>query len=464
MTQRPWALLAALFIALGAALQETHAADAWQAGVARVKITPERPIVLQGYFGRVTPTNQKLHDLWAKALVLQDAEGHKLALVTMDLAGIERKLSLAARNRIEKKYGIPLANMALATSHTHTGPVVLDCAPAADKHPPEQQALIEEYAVTLADNLVQVVGDALANMRPAELSFGTGTCTFAVNRRNNPEAQVSELITANKLAGPVDHDAPVLKVANPDGTLRAIVFGYACHATVLNDVILSGDWPGFTQIELESRQPEAVALFWAGCGADQNPLPRRSVELAKKYGRQMADAVDAVLSKPMKSISPQLRTAYIEIDLPLADLPTRDALEREAAANDPAGLRAQRLLAAWDRDGRLMSTRPYPVQIWRLGTDLEWILLGGEVVVDYSLRLKQSSTANTTWVASYANDVLAYIPSRRVLLEGGYEGRESMVYFALPGHWDVSVEERIVNACDTLRQRFSTVKDASATD
>ena len=248
---------------------------------------------------------------------------------------------------------------------------------------------------------------------------------------------------------------PVLKITRPEGQLRAIVFGYACHATTLQEMTWSGDWPGFAQLELERRHGGAMALFWAGCGADQNPLPRRTVELAQTYGRQMAESVDTVLGQPMQSIAPRLQTVYEEIDLPFSQLPTREELDRAATGADYAARRAKLLLAEWDRQGQLSATYPYPVQIWRLGGDVEWIFLGGEVVVDYSLRFK-STIKPRPWVVGYANDVMAYIPSRRVLIEGGYEGGGAMAVYGLPAPWDPSVEERIVREVERLHDRVAS--------
>ncbi len=71
------------------------------------------------------------------------------------------------------------------------------------------------------------------------------------------------------------------------------------------------------------------------------------------------------------------------------------------------------------------------------------MFLGGEVVVDYALRLKHELTGDV-WVTGYANDVMSYIPSRRVLREGGYEGATSMVYYGLPTTWGPTIEEAIV--------------------
>ena len=107
---------------------------------------------------------------------------------------------------------------------------------------------------------------------------------------------------------------------------------------------------------------------------------------------------------------------------------------------------AKYLLAKWDREGGLPSTYPYPVQAWRLGDDVTWIFLGGEVVVDYSLALKSQLGEGRTWIASYSNDVMGYIPSRRVLAEGGYEGGEARIPYGLPAVWDADVERLVIEA------------------
>lgn len=419
-------------------------ADGWQAGVARVNITPQQPMWMSGYASRDRPADGKLTDLWAKALVLTDSRGQQVVLVTIDLVGIDRELSQEVCRQLEETHHLPRAAIALATSHTHTGPVVRGNLAPMYGLDDEQQQLIDAYGEELEHKLVAVVRYAFKDLKPARLAWGTGSATFAVNRRNNPENEVVERRAAGKLVGPTDHDVPTLAVFGADDALRAVVFGYACHATVLSDFVWSGDWPGFAQIELERRHPGAVALFWAGCGADQNPLPRRTVELAQDYGRQIADAVDAVLAQQMMPVEPRMELSYEEIDLAFSELPAKEKLTTEAAVDDYAGRRAKLLLAQWESEGELRATYPYPVQAWQLGDDLAWIFLGGEVVVDYALRLERELAPRPVWVAGYSNDVMAYIPSRRVLEEGGYEGGGAMVYYGLPAPWAADVEERIV--------------------
>ncbi len=188
-----------------------------------------------------------------------------------------------------------------------------------------------------------------------------------------------------------------------------------------------------------------MALFWAGCGADQNPLPRRKLELAEAYGKQLAAAVNEVLAKPLTPITGNLTTMYAEIPLAFAKLPTRDELTAQTKdTNKYIAMRAKMLLEDIDAGRPLTQTYPYPVQTWKLGNDIQWFFLGGEVVVDFAIRTKAEQRGDKTWVAGYTNDVMAYIPSRRVLTEGGYEGGGAMVYYGQPTTWSEQVESQIM--------------------
>ena len=156
--------------------------------------------------------------------------------------------------------------------------------------------------------------------------MGEGKATFAVNRRNNREADVPQLLAqGTPLKGPVDHAVPVLTVTRPDGTLAAVLFGYACHPTTLSFSTWCGDYPGFAQLEIEKNHPGTTALFVNTCGGDQNPLLRRSVELCQRYGHMLAVAVEEVLKQPLKPVSPGLRTAFELIELPYLSVVSRRA-------------------------------------------------------------------------------------------------------------------------------------------
>jgi hypothetical protein len=425
----------------------------WQAATAKVAITPSQPMWMSGYAARTHPSEGAVHDLWAKALALQDPSGSRALLVTLDLCGIDRDLSNRIRDTIRSRHGLGRDRIVLACSHTHCGPVVGTNLLTMYKIDDAERRRIGEYAQFLESAVADVAGEALKHLLDVRLSWGNGRADFAVNRRNNKEADVPELRRRLALQGADDHDVPVLRIARIDGSLLAVVFGYACHCTVLDFYKFCGDYAGFAQVELEARFPGLQAMFVAGCGGDQNPIPRRRVELAEEYGKQLAGAVARVLATGMQAIDGPLSTRYDEIDLAFATLPTKAQIERDAnSSNFYIAARAKHLLKTLDSRGHLDQVYAYPVEIWRLD-GLTWIFLGGEVVVDYSLRMKRNLGSSQTWVSAYCNDVMAYIPSLRVLKEKGYEGETAMIYYGQPTVWSERVEETIIEAVARLLNR-----------
>jgi hypothetical protein len=422
-------------------------ADGWKAGAAKVVITPQTSVWMAGYGFRDHPSEGTLQDLWVKALAVEDASGSRAVLITADVCGISGEISSAIRDEIQKAHHIDRSRVVIACSHTHSGPVVgtylISMYPLDD----EQRQKVIDYSEIFKKLTIEVAAKAFEDLKPAKISWDTGRCDFAVNRRANNQANVPNLRAAIALNGPEDHDVPVLRVSDSDGKLQAIVCGYACHNTTLHGYKFSGDYAGHAQIDLEKAHPGAIALFWSGCGADQNPLPRGTVEQAEDYGARLSQAVEEVLARPMKPVKGELQTAYDEIDLALAPVPDRAHWEELAKSENPYEVgRAKLLLKKLDDKGSLDSTYPYPVQAWHFGDDLTWIFLGGEVVVDYSHRIKRNLGSRNTWVAGYCNDVMAYIPSLRVLKEGGYEGGGAMVYYGLPAPWSEKVEEQVIAA------------------
>lgn len=436
-------------------------AAGWKAGTGRVVITPHTPMPMAGYASRgAKPAEGALNDLWAKVLIIQDPAGKQAALITLDLIGIDRKLSQQICDELIQKYGWDRSRIAICTSHTHSGPVVgetlapISLASLGDA----EQKQVQDYSKFLRQSVTQAVAQAVEQMKPAQLFWGNGTATFAVNRRANREADVPRLRADGALRGPFDHDVPVLTVKDQD-KIVAVVFGYACHNTVLSGFQWSGDYAGLAQSEIERRSPGCQAMFWSGCGGDQNPIPRREVPLAQKYGAELADAVIKVTSSAMTPLTGKLATAYQEVDLQLASLPSMEEIQKNAqSANQYEAARAKMLLSQIENNGSLSQTYPYPIGVWKLGNEVTFVHLGGEVVVDYALRLKSELAGNRDpsqiWVAGYTNDVMAYIPSRRVLLEGGYEGGASMVYYGLPTVWAPEVEETIVSSVQLLAKKL----------
>lgn len=432
-----------ILLALAAGGPSRAADGGWKAGVAQAKVTPTGPMLMAGYASRDKPSEGVAQDLFAKALALEDAGGGRLVVVTMDLIGIPRGLRKGLETRVRQELKLPPARLLLNASHTHSGPEFRATAwNGAD-------ARGVEYARNLEETLFRLAAEALGKLEPVTVSRSHARCGFAMNRRlpagntyrNSPFPD-----------GPVDHEVPVMKVTGTDGKIRAIVFGYACHNTTLGLYRICGDYAGFAQEYIQAEHPGAVALFMTGCGGDQNPYPRGTLELAKAHGRTLATAVKAALGTTLRPLDATIAAAMGEIDLSYAPVPGRDRLRILLESKDPYEVRhARGLLEKLDKGEALPASYPYPVQVIRLGKSDFLIALGGEVVVDYALRFKKDFPAGRLWVAGYSNDVMGYIPSLRVLREGGYEGGGAMRFSTThPGPWDESIEERIVGKVGEL--------------
>jgi hypothetical protein len=436
----------------------------WKVGLAQAKITPQEAIWMAGYAARNRPAEGTIHELWVKVLAIEDTEGNRGVVVTSDVLGFPREVSEGICGALKQQYGLERSQIMLASSHTHSGPVVgtslTDCYPLDDA----QIRSIERYTVWLEETIVKTIATALSRSTPATLWAAEGMTDFAVNRRNNRAADVDRLREQGQpLKGPVDHRVPVLAVRTPEGGLEAAVFGYACHNTTLSDYEWCGDYSGFAQIALETKYPGAAAMFQSGCGADQNPLPRRSVELCAKYGQMLADAVSQVLEGPMRPLDARLGTAFEAIKLEYGQQPTRADLESLASGTGYQARWAKRLLAQLDAGGTFDTAyNAYPVQVWQLGGTQRWIVLGGEVVVDYPLMFKERYGPEC-WVTGYANDVMAYIPSRRVWEEGGYEAGAFRVYGLPADRWTPDIQDRIAACVEKLVDKLN-VKEPVAAD
>ena len=420
--------------------------NGWKAGISRAIITPGEPIWLAGYASRNHPSEGILADLWVKVLAIQDAKGKKAVLITSDLLGFPKKMSDRIRNQIAIRYGLTRSQIILSYSHTHSGPVLMDAL--FDIYPLDENQLkvIQRYSDYLEKKIADLTGDAIHSMVPAQIFSQSGITRFQVNRRNNTEAS---LTAQSVLNGPNDYAVPVLKVTDESGNLIAIAFGYACHATVLDIYQISGDYPGFAQIELEKSHPGVTAMFFQGAGADQNPLPRRTIPLARQYGKELAVAVEGVLSENMKILDPVLSTAYSEVNLVFSEPPSKDSLIK--VENEAEGYQkrwASNQLRTLKENGSLITSYPYPLQIWKLG-DQVIMALGGELVVEYSIGLKKLFGPDI-FVLGYVNDDMAYIPSETILDEGGYEGESAQMVYGMPAKWAPGIETRIFDEMKKL--------------
>ena len=419
----------------------------WKMGVASVKITPERPVPMAGYAARTRSFEQVEADIFAKAMALEDAEGHRAVLVTSDLIGFTASVAEGICAQVKEKTGLDREQILLNSSHTHAGPA-LAVTPKSDD---AESLRIVEYTRKLQDQVADVIVRALTALRPVRLSAGEGVVDFPMNRR---EFRPTGVVLGVNARGPADRSVPVLRVDSADGTPRAVLFGAGTHNTTLggDNYRLCGDYAGFAQQAVEEKLPGITAMFMLGCAGDSNPYPRGTMELARQHGATLGKEVCRVLDTKLRPIRGPLRIAYGEVALPLEPLPPREELERRAAGKTryhPAG--AQGWLALLDKGETPPGEYRCPITVWQFGDELTLVALPGEVVIDYLLMLEKALGPNQLWVFAYSNDVFGYLPSARVLEEGGYETRG--VYAGGAGYFADSAQDVVVSHVRQLAQQ-----------
>jgi hypothetical protein len=447
------------------ALRAAEPTAGWKAGVARVDTTPTAPVRMAGYASRTSPSQGVAHPLVAKALALSDAQGHKVVIVTCDIISFRRPFTMRVCDRVKAKHAIPREDIVLFASHNHAGP-----APAEPPDPARSDRSGREgfennvtYTRELENKIISAIDEALGKMEPVSVSYGIGRAHFALNRR---EPTPRGIRLGKNPAGPVDEGVPIIRVSKADGKPLAIVFGYACHNTTLRPDMMkiAADFAGYAQGRIEADFPGAVALFVTGCAGDADPHPFGTLDMAKDHGEELAAAVKFVLDHPnwLKTLSGSIRTAFIETTIRFGGPTDRGSYER--LLKDPnQGRRrhAQRMVEAIDQGRPIRSEYPYYAeQAIALGDGLTILALSGEVVVDYAIRLqkKLGGEAKTLWVAAYANDVVGYIPSVRVLKEGGYEAGEAFYGSTWPAPLADDIESIVVK---TAHQVVDKVRDRS---
>jgi len=428
-----------LSLAAGVALPAPPHPSAWRAGLAAIDITPPLGVWMGGYAARTQPARGIAQPLHAKALALQDAGGRRAVIVTLDVLGLTAEAVDRIASEVRLRHGLPRERLLLCSSHTHSGPIIRDQLAVAYDLQTSQWDDIRRSTRRIEGQVVEAVGCALGAMKPARLRWARGETGFAANRR-----------TAINPDGPVDHAVPVLAVERRDGSMAGLLFGYACHNTTLPASFVSyhGDYAGVAQAELQRRHPGVTALFVQGCGADANPSPRGTIELAGQHGRDLADAVDRALAGAVE-VSGPLRCAFTTVSLPYAPAPGADAWRRKLEdQNVHVRRHARMMLDVIARDGSTVRAEAAPLHVVHLGS-FSLVALSGEVVADYALAIKRKYGSGT-WVAAYTDSVFGYVPSIRVLREGGYEGGDAMLYFGRPGPFAETVESAVLGGVDAL--------------
>jgi neutral ceramidase len=407
-----------------------------QVGLAEIDITPPVGYRMDGYFYERLNTGQR-DPLKAKALVFQQG-GTRAALVVCDLLGMPQSMSSEVRALAAARTGIPPANIAIAATHSHTGPLFAGerarvfSEQAAAKFGTDPLAALK-YPETLRDKLVELIAAANVRVSPAAMEFVPAQeDRVSFNRRFhlndgsvrfNPGVLNPAIVRA---AGPIDPDLPFVlftKDKKPVGSLTV----FALHLDTVGGTAYSADYPGYLAGELRREfGDDFISVFGTGTCGDINHIDvsgRRRYD-ARLIGQQLGIAILSARSRlPLER--PALSVAATRLSLPLRRVSEEQAATAKAnmvkvGTNDVPFLTQVETVTTLDllRRG---STLDAEVQAFRLHPDLAIALLPGEVFVDLGLAIKRGSPFKHTLVIELSNDNPAYIPTEKAFKEGSYE-------------------------------------------
>jgi hypothetical protein len=432
-----------IFILLNALVLSSAVAAApdWKVGLAAAKITPDRPLMLAGYAARSTPFKTIEDDLYTKVLVLEDGEGNRGVIVTNDIIGIAAEVAEPICDRIRERTGLRREQIVLNASHTHTGPTLSLSDHARGFFTPQDAKNTVEYTRQFQDRIVDLVGEALADLAPAKLSWGVGVAHFAMNRREFTTRGVRLGVNPRGLA---DRSVPVLRIDGADGKPLAVLFGYACHNTTLSqtDFMVSPDYAGYAQQVVEESWPGAQAMFISGCGAAANPYPRGTIETARGHGAELGREVGRVLQTSLQPVRGPLTCVLAHADLPVRQTSRSELEEKIAKGNVREKASAGQMLLSLERGDAQPTHYSAPVAVWQFGHDLTWVGLSGEVVAHYVPLIEKAVGPLQLWISSYCNDYFGYVPTAAMLSEGGYE---TLGLFRANGIFTPETEDVLVN-------------------
>ncbi len=428
------------------AVEGTTGAAPLTAGVAVVDITPPQGYRMSGYFHE--RINTGTHDpLQARAIVFAQGD-ERAALVVCDLIGLCPGVSSRARQRASRETGIPVANIVIAATHAHTGPLYFgalrnhlhDRAVARHGHDPHETV---DYPAILAEKLVQVITRARAAARPVHLDAGVARETrLSFNRRFhmkdrsvrfNPGQQNPDVV---RPAGPIDPEVGMVLLRDVESDRGlALLTVFALHLDTTGGTAYSADYPYYLEKSLrEALGGDLVSLFGIGTCGDINHIDvsvkgRRSAE---EIGSMLAGTVRDELARLSRIERPSLAVRSATVAAPLQRYTPEQVAQ---AARDMAKIgtrelpflkqvEAYKIMALQLRKG---PTLPIEVQVFRLSPEVAIVTMPGEVFVDLGLAIKKASPFKTTLVMELANDAPGYIPTRKAFTEGSYETVNSRI-------------------------------------
>lgn len=413
-------------------------------GVSKILITPVPGIDLAG-FGRPGRKASGVHDdLFLSSMAIESAN-KRVLLICADIIGFDRDFARLLKKEISNKYGFSEEEILLGASHTHSGPQTMKnmlCAGEEDN----------EYMEFLKERALLSVKSAMEGMNAADIYYGVTKCHIGVNRRRITDGVLE---FAPDETGITDDDVTVLKIIE-DGTVKAVLYNYTCHPSIIDSDDISSDYPGRTRHEIEEAFGKDVVVFFLQgfCGdirartIENREFRAGTWEDVDGLGFTLGESIVDLCGKPMKKLQVSISSRLLDISLPLAALPKKRKLAgilKNGTVCEKVW--AEKLLLHY---GALQRSVPFTIQRITLGNVFHIVAMSGEVCVEYAKYIKQSDGKKIFIAAGYSNGVVGYIPTGRMLEQGGYEPVESTLYYSLPSCFEKSVEKVVLGAINSI--------------
>jgi neutral ceramidase len=382
-------------LALFALALPLTAAD-FQAGTARVDITPPVGHAMGGYSERKGNATGTHDPLYATVLVLQSGST-SLALVTADLRSF---VSTRIGDQARQRFGIQTT--IISVSHTHSGPLTWEAR--------------TPWYTEAEDKMVDAIGRAKSQMFPATLEFAAGHVYLGFNRRKVVDGQATMWWrNADKLPShPLDPTVSTLVIKDTSAKARAILVNYACHPSVLGPVNLeySADYPGAMRRYIESQLPSATSMFVEGGAGDINPYRDKDPD-----GFRAMEEMGQVLGKTVLQILPRAKPIAGDLRTASEILPVHNR---------------------WTPN----ETIPIGLTVGAIGNAFCFAAMPGEPFIEHQITFRETSECGAAMLFGYsysAGGVWAgYLPTILASVEGGYGADYNTTV-------EVGTGERLVN-------------------
>jgi neutral ceramidase len=374
-----------------------------RAGIAKIDITPDIPVMLYGYDSRKTPS-EGIHDPLAARAIVFENNGKKLVLVSSDLGSFGSEVFSIIQKSICDKFNLKESELFLSAIHSHSSPVL-----SLNKEKGNPNNI--KYTETLNQKLLTIIGEAVKNLKSVNTGVGVGYSPIGVNRR---EMKTDGSITIGRNPnGPADKEVLVMKIATPDGTPVGAIYDYATHATSYGgrNMMVSGDVLGLSAQFVEKiLGKDVVAPVFAGASGNINPWLRVNPELKTGPGWiEEPVLLGTFLGEEVVNIFRTIKVTDTggEINTSFATIECPRRKEKEYKDE----------IAETDRK----STLPVNITVARVGDNVAFIGFNVEMLTEIGLAIKSGSPFKHTFIITHCNGSSGYLPPAELYKEGGYE-------------------------------------------